>query len=190
MRVCPEKAQLKKHVQFFCGNLIFFVFWWNKNIQLTHSFPMHSFRNSLTVFWCFQGLEKGCIGNKWVITVFWIDDALFGKLIITFITFIAIRNYYFSFDLTLLFCFVLFFIFTLFQINLRVIFIIFIFLFCIQSRLLFLPHKTEGKMDFYCRKNLILLLWDFNIPILSTINIAWKVSKYGVFLVLIFSHWD
>ena len=21
----------------------------------------------LTVFWCFQGVEKGCIGNKWVI---------------------------------------------------------------------------------------------------------------------------
>ena len=39
---------------------------------LSHSFPMHpSFlyplktSKNLTVFWCFQGLEKGCIGNKW-----------------------------------------------------------------------------------------------------------------------------
>ena len=40
---------------------------------LPHSFPMHpSFlyplktSKNLTVFWCFQGFEKGCIGNKWV----------------------------------------------------------------------------------------------------------------------------
>ena len=29
---------------------------------LTHLFPMHR-----KVFWCFQGIEKGCIGNEWVI---------------------------------------------------------------------------------------------------------------------------
>ena len=32
---------------------------------LTLSFPMHSF---FTVFWCFQEVEKDCIGNKWVNT--------------------------------------------------------------------------------------------------------------------------
>ena len=35
---------------------------------LTHLFPMHPFSTplKLTVFLCFQGTEKGCIGNKWV----------------------------------------------------------------------------------------------------------------------------
>ena len=35
---------------------------------LTHSFPMHPFSTplNLTVFWCFQRVEKGCIGNDWV----------------------------------------------------------------------------------------------------------------------------
>ena len=38
--------------------------WQNRNgvISLTHSFPMHPFSTP----WFFQGLEKGCIGNKWV----------------------------------------------------------------------------------------------------------------------------
>ena len=34
-----------------------------KHFTLTHSFPMQHF---LTVFWCFHGVEKGCIGNDWV----------------------------------------------------------------------------------------------------------------------------
>ena len=29
--------------------------------SLTHLLPMHR-----KVFWCFQGVEKGCIGNEWV----------------------------------------------------------------------------------------------------------------------------
>ena len=29
-------------------------------IYLTDLFPMHS-----KVFWCFQVVEKGCVGNKW-----------------------------------------------------------------------------------------------------------------------------
>ena len=39
---------------------------------LAHLFPMHTFSKPLktsenrTVFWCFQGIEKGCIGYKWV----------------------------------------------------------------------------------------------------------------------------
>ena len=32
-----------------------------RRMKLTHLFSMH-----LTVFWRFQGVEKGCIGNKWV----------------------------------------------------------------------------------------------------------------------------
>ena len=39
-------------------------------VFLTHSFPMHPFstrwKHHLTVFWWFQGVEKGCIANKWV----------------------------------------------------------------------------------------------------------------------------
>ena len=31
-----------------------------KVMKLTHSFPMHR-----KVFRCFQGVEKGCIGNTW-----------------------------------------------------------------------------------------------------------------------------
>ena len=39
---------------------------------LNHSFPMQPFSTplktseNLRVFWCFQGVEKGCIGNDWV----------------------------------------------------------------------------------------------------------------------------
>ena len=37
---------------------------------LTHFFPIHPFSTSwkqnTEVFWCFHGVEKGCIGNKWV----------------------------------------------------------------------------------------------------------------------------
>ena len=39
---------------------------------LTHLFRMHPFSTplktseNLTIFWCFQGKEKRCIGNKWV----------------------------------------------------------------------------------------------------------------------------
>ena len=40
------------------------------NVTLTHLFPMHPFSTPfsthLTVFWCFQGVENGCIGNNWV----------------------------------------------------------------------------------------------------------------------------
>ena len=28
-------------------------------------YPLKTEEN-LTVFWCFQGVEKGCIGNEWV----------------------------------------------------------------------------------------------------------------------------
>ena len=40
--------------------------------KLTHFFPMQSFftpwkyQKNRKVFWCFQGVEKGCIGNEWV----------------------------------------------------------------------------------------------------------------------------
>ena len=44
---------------------------------LTRLFPMHPFLYPLKisenrkVFWCFQGVEKGCIGKKWVNSKFW-----------------------------------------------------------------------------------------------------------------------
>ena len=49
---------------------------------LTHLFPMHPLNplrtsESLTVFWCFRGVEKGCIGNKWVNTILYIRIMLF-----------------------------------------------------------------------------------------------------------------
>ena len=45
----------------FCfGNHAFNLFQYPLTI-LTYSFPMHP-----SVFWCFQGVEKGCIGNEWV----------------------------------------------------------------------------------------------------------------------------
>ena len=48
----------------------------------THLFPMHPFSTSLktsenlTVFWCFQGAEKGCIGNKGVNRHFYLIQKL------------------------------------------------------------------------------------------------------------------
>ena len=53
---------------------------WNSStiFELTHSFPMHPFSTPTPqrkktsenhkVFWCFHGVEKGCIGNEWVKT--------------------------------------------------------------------------------------------------------------------------
>ena len=35
-------------------------------------------RKTLTVFWCFQGIEKGCIGNEWVKWHFVVS--LWGKI--------------------------------------------------------------------------------------------------------------
>ena len=35
--------------------------------QCTLSLPPKT-SEALTVFWCFQGVEKGCIGNEWVST--------------------------------------------------------------------------------------------------------------------------
>ena len=45
---------------------------YDKNTVLTQLFPMHPFstrwkhQKTLQVFWCFQSVEKGCIGNNWV----------------------------------------------------------------------------------------------------------------------------
>ena len=44
---------------------------------LTNLFPVHPFSTPwkhyyhLTVFWYFQGVEKGCIGNEWVKGMLW-----------------------------------------------------------------------------------------------------------------------
>ena len=34
--------------------------------SLNHSLPMPPFSTTLAVFWCYQWVEKGCTGNKWV----------------------------------------------------------------------------------------------------------------------------
>ena len=44
--------------------------------MLTHLFPVHPFSTplkteNLMVFWCFQGVAKGCIGNGWVSPSIW-----------------------------------------------------------------------------------------------------------------------
>ena len=71
---------MEEHFNLFC-------FFLHRNVSsLTHSFPMHLFsipwiyqntvrfyalwKHSKTgsSFWCFQGVEKGCSGNKWVKT--------------------------------------------------------------------------------------------------------------------------
>ena len=69
----------------FCTGLIFrkrleflFIFWSGFTsfiillllTILTHLFPKNPFstpwKQNCRVFWCFHGVEKGCIGNKWV----------------------------------------------------------------------------------------------------------------------------
>ena len=68
------------HVTFLERFLLYTVFSTKKkrnktktlHTVLTHSFSMHHFSTlwkhpkNLTVFWCFQGVEKGCTGNEWV----------------------------------------------------------------------------------------------------------------------------
>ena len=74
----------RRHSQFHCSNASHSVI--NKNIRgiqhvtvilpfslvllylLTYSFPIHSSLppENITVFRCFQGVEKGCIGDEWV----------------------------------------------------------------------------------------------------------------------------
>ena len=65
--LCSQFFSLKRFCIigcFFLGSL--------EVISLTHLFRMHSISTTLkhlknlTVFWCFQGVEKGCIGNGWV----------------------------------------------------------------------------------------------------------------------------
>ena len=65
--LCSQFFSLKRFCIigcFFLGSL--------EVISLTHLFRMHSISTplkhlkNLTVFWCFQGVEKGCIGNKWI----------------------------------------------------------------------------------------------------------------------------
>ena len=51
-------------------NLCFNSKWWIKCfyqffLSATFLYPLKTSEN-LIVFWCFQGVEKGCIGNKWV----------------------------------------------------------------------------------------------------------------------------
>ena len=65
---------------FFFNSMLCAVLWQLQNkkksinkldIGSTHSFPMHLSLPSENienrkVFWCFQGIEKGCIGKEWV----------------------------------------------------------------------------------------------------------------------------
>ena len=58
----------------------------------THSFPIHPFSTplktseNLTVFRCFQGVEKGCIGNEWVNGFGWTNIASTNNVTWTSIT--------------------------------------------------------------------------------------------------------
>ena len=50
-------------------NIIYLVY----RLPLTHSFPTDPFSNppansNRNIFWCFQWVGKGCIGNEWVNT--------------------------------------------------------------------------------------------------------------------------
>ena len=56
-------------VSIFHSEQVLHIFLMFSSLSLTHSFPMHPFSTPwkhLTVFWCFQGVGKGCIGNEWV----------------------------------------------------------------------------------------------------------------------------
>ena len=61
---------------------------------LIYLFPMHPFsapsKHQKTVFCCFQGVEKGCIGNKWVnVAVF------FKKVIGSYVNIVQFTNIFF-----------------------------------------------------------------------------------------------
>ena len=64
---------------------------------LVHLFPNTSFlcplktSENLTVFWCFQGVEKGCIGNKWV-NVHFCKSKLHYSCLISLKTFVMILD--------------------------------------------------------------------------------------------------
>ena len=54
-----------------CERLLLFCTILKTSLRSTHLFSMHLFstlwkHQNLTVFWCFQGVEKGRIGNEWV----------------------------------------------------------------------------------------------------------------------------
>ena len=35
-------------------------------LDFAHNYAIRKYLVHLTVFWCFQGVEKGCIGSEWV----------------------------------------------------------------------------------------------------------------------------
>ena len=78
------------------------------------------------------------------LTVFRNDEGLFGRLIITFITFVSISYYYFFLDMFLLSF--LFFIFTLFQINQWLNIYHLHFLFYTQKLVLLLSNKNKESL--------------------------------------------
>lgn len=87
---------------------------------------------------------------------FWNYKKIFDRLIITFITLVAIRNNYFFFNASIFFLWFLFFISPLFQKNMLVLFIIFIFT---QNQILLLLKKLSFFsifwVAFFPQKNLV-----------------------------------
>ena len=71
----------------FCPHMCISSAWstiWNFS---THLFPNASFlyplkiSENLTIFWCFHGVEKGCIGNEWVNHIFTLWSKFFDRSI-------------------------------------------------------------------------------------------------------------
>ena len=74
---CLPTGEKFVYLSFSDNNQIVFPLWWKENVlkrekvfqpirfEYTLSLPTENIRN-LTVFWYFQGVEKGCIGNEWV----------------------------------------------------------------------------------------------------------------------------
>ena len=51
----------------------FFIAWLNPFVPNTPFLYPIKISENLAFFWCFQGVEKGCIGNKWVNANFFIN---------------------------------------------------------------------------------------------------------------------
>ena len=64
MQIQNEKKKGLK--RFFFGEILLFYAYVNTFApNVPFLYPLKTLENH-TIFWCFQGVQKGCIGNKWV----------------------------------------------------------------------------------------------------------------------------